>query len=263
MNYPTNRLIVLISIIASLSVFIFLFLVSRELILSITSSLQVGLMIFFLWAITREFDPDNDLSAFLPVIFSLPLILVLGIAPFLPLLFLLLILRIVNRSTGRKAGLFDSILLLLLGSVLAYQISWIFAIIVALAFYLDGSSSLPHKPHFLFSALSLLCASILIIFKLTVPVFDVSTLKIIAFTILIFVSLVLLKDRFLITSVGDNDGKLLDIRRVNAARILLIFSIFAFMFFSDTLWELWIPLWLIPVGTGLYHILLKKKLVHA
>jgi hypothetical protein len=104
-KFATNRAIAAICITVFLSM------------LAYTADPKLGLYsaisVFFAWALARELDPDHDFSAFIAVALALPFLSFPG-AGAGPMFWTLLIVRVLNRSTGVPSNPLDVGLILFL-----------------------------------------------------------------------------------------------------------------------------------------------------
>jgi hypothetical protein len=137
-NYPTNRAIALLTIGVMTAGAAFQFFAGRSLAQSGVWGMQTGLAVFLAWALCRELDPDHDLSAFVAAGMALVGSFVCGAGSLGSIFWLIVLLRIVNRTTGLKATLLDSLGVLGLGAWLAWQGNWGYLAVTALGLLLDG-----------------------------------------------------------------------------------------------------------------------------
>lgn len=105
---------------------------------SVASSLQAGLVVFFSWALCRELDPDHSGSALAAAGLALVSLLFWEGANLLLILWLLLTLRVVIRTTGLPATLLDGLGVMLLAAWQVYLGNWIPGVLTAAAFLLDA-----------------------------------------------------------------------------------------------------------------------------
>jgi len=117
---------------------------------------SAGLAVFLAWALGRELDPDHELSAFVGAGLSLAGRVLFGAPALLALAWMLVSLRLVNRSTGLPARIQDSLGLLGLGAWLTWQESWVYGLATTMAFFLDSRLFPPHPRHLGFAVLALL-----------------------------------------------------------------------------------------------------------
>ncbi|MCD4807615.1 MAG: hypothetical protein K8R13_08635 [Methanococcoides sp.] len=259
LEYPNNRLIIQLATLVTISALVFYLIITKEISTSFVYGIKAGITTFLLWAISREINPDHESVAFIPVIFTLPHVIIYGLHPIFPLTWFLLLLRLVNRSTGAKAGIIDSLAILSIGAFLTYQLSWVFGTISALGFFLDGRLSSPYRGHLIPAVLLLLYSGLALIHESTDVVMDISLLKIVAFTVMILLALPLFTNKAPIISIGDRTGERLDEQRIKATQLLAVFSVSAFMLFSTSSDGFWPLVWTIPASAGLYKVLLEIK----
>ena len=126
-KFATNRAIAAICLTIFLAMLVY------------TGDPKVGLYsaisVFFAWALARELDPDHDLSAFLAVGLALPFLAMSG-AGAGPMFWTLLIVRVLNRSTGVPSNPLDLGLILALAYGNPYLLS-----LSALALAIDARIS--------------------------------------------------------------------------------------------------------------------------
>jgi hypothetical protein len=109
--------------------------------------LRISLGVFFSWAITRELDPDAPWAAMLAIALA-SAALWFWPFPHLKLFFLvLLLLRLVNRSTGVEAKILDVLLILALTGWLLYEEQLIAGVFAALALWSNGRLPNPQPSH--------------------------------------------------------------------------------------------------------------------
>lgn len=114
--------------------------------------LRAGIAVFFGWALTRELDPEREMAAFVSAFLVILMLLLVGL-PDGPMFWLLLAMRVVNRTTGLAATWLDSLLLL----ALALGSPWLL-LLTAVFFTTDGWLSPPHHRQYLFAAISVAAA---------------------------------------------------------------------------------------------------------
>lgn len=253
LNYPTNRAIVIITLMFLSVVSGFQLFQGRDLSTAFYSGLRAGASVFFSWAFARELDPDNELSAFFAAFLGCTGFLLFP-SPLLLALFLeLLLLRIVNRSTGVPSKTSDSFAVFLLSSWISLGESWIFGLFTALVFFLDAVLPASPRQNRIFG----LAALIVSIFAFlqstgqegTFPGMRSSLFMLI--TALLFIPTVFSSRE--IKSTGDRTGLPLDPRRVQAAQLTALLS--SSLFTALRGWagvESLMPLWGAILGVSLY-----------
>lgn len=110
-HYPTNQLIL---ILAALSAVIGIF-TSGD----IMTGIKIGGTIFLTWAFGRELDPKREYGAFAGVVLAFYSFLVTFNAGFMELFFLILLLRLINSTSGDQPTLLDAGIVLALSVFLS------------------------------------------------------------------------------------------------------------------------------------------------
>ena len=113
--------------------------------------LRAGLDVFFAWALCRELDPDHSRSGFLAAALVLAGLALFG-ASTGPVFWLLLVMRVVNRTTGLSATLVDSALVLYLGVTAGW------GLVAATAFALDALLTHGRRRQWFFTAAALVAS---------------------------------------------------------------------------------------------------------
>lgn len=111
-----------------------------------SAALAGALVAFGTWAVTRELAPDDDLAAFISMLLGVIALLAMGQSSVLPVFVCLVLVRVVNRSTGKPLTSID--LLLVLGFVLwsRYALQQPFLpFVAAFAFVLDGTLAVANR----------------------------------------------------------------------------------------------------------------------
>jgi len=119
-----------------------------------------ALAVFGGWALGRELDPDDQVSAYISLVACVLIFLFIGPSAsayyFLVLFATLGLVRQVNRTTGLEARISDSLLLLALTLWVVYATANpLFALAAALSFGLDGLLSKPLRRQWVFALLSI------------------------------------------------------------------------------------------------------------
>ncbi|WP_135388591.1 hypothetical protein [Methanolobus halotolerans] len=246
-----NLLIILITSIMFLAATVYHYILAETIVIAFLNGIRAGLIIFMTWAISRELDPDHAFSAFVPVTFVLISILLFGVHPLLPMLWTLLILRTINRTTGIRAGLIDILIILSTGTVLIFNISWIYGILTGIGLLVDSRLSPPGRLSFtaglfivIISCFSLMLESI------SLPGFPFSDkLALIAVTIL-FLPVILSTSQ--VQSVGDRTGERLDPTRVRAAQAMALLIVLSLSPGDTGSWLY--GMYFILAGIGIYRL---------
>ncbi|MDD4254935.1 MAG: hypothetical protein PHP59_06105 [Methanofollis sp.] len=159
-SYQTNRIIVLLALTALLVSAAASALAGTGIVETLIRGPGAALAVFLTWALCREIDPDHDLSALLAAAMTTGALLILSIPDIPTLLWALLVIRVVNRTTGRAATTIDLIFVLLLT---LWPLSRGFlpaGPIAATAFFLDGRSKDPARHRLPFAVVALLATAV-------------------------------------------------------------------------------------------------------
>lgn len=235
----------------------------RDLSTAFYSGLRAGTSVFFAWAFARELDPDNELSAFFAAFLGCTGFLLFPFPLLLALFLELLLLRIVNRSSGVSSKTSDSFAVFLLSSWLSLGESWIFGLFTALVFFLDAVLPVPSRQNRIFGLAVLMVSTFAFLQGAgeegTFP--GMQSGLFILITALLFIPTVLSSRE--IKSTGDRTGIPLDPRRVRAAQLIALLS--SSLFTALRGWagvESLMPLWGAILGVSLYGYskMLFKKL---
>ncbi len=256
-SYPTNRAIIILMLLISTGAAAYSSLyLGVALFDALLQGFVAGIAIFFAWAISRELDPDSEYAAFLPALICIPLLIIVPEPGLLTSLFLLLLLRIVNRTTGQLAGILDSAALLLLTGWLVLGGFWVAGPAAVAAFILDGHLKDPNPRQLWFATLLIIgMFAYLSLFGSTLTALSLPAASWLLIPMLIapllFISVIIRKGRIL--SGGDQSGEPLDRGRVQAAR-LLVFSVVmvAIAILGESAASLLMPVWAALVGLGVY-----------
>jgi len=254
-NYPTNRAIALLALAVIVGGSVLQLIAGVQLVPSISWGIAAGLAVFLAWALARELDPDHDLSAFVAAGLTLIALFFFDLPGLTVLLWMIILLRIVNRTVGLPATILDSLLILGLGSWLTLQGNWVYGLMTALALLMDSQLSPPHRRHLPFADIALLVTVMLFFFgsmsresELSIPVVVTALVMAALFVPVIFASREL-------TTVSDQTSELLNPRRVQAAQgIALLTGILMAWWNGYPGLASFMPVWAAMVGISLCRL---------
>ncbi len=258
-NYKTNKAIVIITAINIVIGLLLSIINQLELPVVIIQGLSFGITFFLCWAITREIDPDNALSAFIGLIPLLFILIFLPETNIIILFWLLISLRIINRTTGLPARIADSAMLFVLSLLISYFYSPIFGFSVAAVFLFDAKLIEGQKFQLLFTFLSVFSSIILILY--INQIFEVTAFSVLQFisilAIAIFFGFIIYSTKD-VKSKGDITNIPLSLSRIRSAQFFALFSTFYFSFFDVGLIVM-IPVWCALTGVIINKIYLFFK----
>ncbi len=252
---PTNLAIMGIFVLAGAVGTIAQFLSGVGLLESVGWGLVAGFAVFMGWALSREVDPDYPWSAFVAPFLALAGVLVYGQPALLFSLWVIIVLRVLNRTTGVPAKNMDQLSVLVFSLWLAYQGFWLAGLAAAVVFVLDAVLSWPNRQQLVYAALAALGTLGLVAFRpgLESDLLDLGTLALGGISGLLFL-LVIVNSREL-RSTCDYAGSPLSPRRVQAAQgIALGIAVLTIMFYGQAGLLVSLPLWAALLGTGLYRV---------
>ncbi len=224
-KYPTNLAIIILTVTVFTGILIYAAIGGDDLWNSILRAVKIGAVVFFSWAICREIDPDHEYSALVASAFGLG-----GSLFFYPLsiagsLWLVLLSRLINRTTGLKTLPMDAVILSLLSTWLLFSGSWIYGAVTALALFADSRLK-PRNPGQVYFALgnALIICVIWILkgFDLPFTNFPPNYPFIFILTGVLFIPLLFSYRN--VTSKGDQNNELLKPARVITAQILALIT---------------------------------------
>lgn len=258
-SYPTNRAIGLLAIAVILAGTVFQVLRGVPIVQSGIWGLGAGIAVFLAWAICRELDPDNDLSAFVATGFAI-VGLIFGGLPNLGILFwLLLVVRVVNRTTGLPATLIDSLAVVGFGGWLSFREYWAFGIFTAIALFLDYQLPPANRQQNLFAGISAVIAAVAFFAGgQTAGEWSLSAGAIATGFSLLFLPVFLGSRR--VTTVADESGETLNPVRVQAGQALALSTGIATALWSGEAGLIaLLSLWAAVLGAGLYRLLIARQ----
>lgn len=255
-SYPTNWAIAALALVVAIAGTIVHLLTGAALLESVLWGIGAGFVPFLTWALGRELDPDHDLSAFV----GAGLVLITFLLPDMPslilILWLLLVLRIVNRTVGLHAKPWDSLAVLGLGAWLAWQGYWLVGLMTAVAFLLDGLLSQPLRYHLFVSGLAFVITVAIAIFRGEMAMESGPTMPVvISLVVMVGLFTIVIATTRKVEAVGDATGKVLNLRRVQAAQVLALLTGLLIAWWAGASGMMaMLPLWAAMVGVSLYRV---------
>jgi len=255
-RYPTNWAIAALALVVAIAGAIVHLLTGAALLESVLWGIGAGFLPFLTWALGRELDPDHDLSAFVGTGLVLSAFLLPDMPSLVLILWLLLVLRTVNRSVGLPAKPLDSLGVLGLGTWLAWQGYWMVGLMTAVAFLLDGLLSQPLRYHLFVSGLAFVITVAIAIFHGDMAMESGPTIPVvISSVVLVGLFAIVIATTRKVEAVGDATGEVLNPRRVQAAQVLALLTALLFAWWDGESGVVaLLPLWAAMAGVGLYRL---------
>ena len=152
-DYPSNAFILLLSGASFLGFAIAEYLSGGSAPGALAFGFRSFLSVFFAWAIGREIDPDRPLTAGLAAVGQIIVIQFIDVPSLLLSFWALFSFRVLNRTTGLKAGIVDTILAAGISAWLGYQLSWVIPAAAGVIFLADALMKEPNRRHIVPGAL--------------------------------------------------------------------------------------------------------------
>ncbi len=255
-GYPTSKLISILTLLALAILFVFQLYQDLPALQALFAAAAGALAFFFTWAFGREIDPAYDWSAFAALPFAFAAALTVGAPSLLPLLFLLLLSRAINRSSGLKPTIFDHLLLLALAAIITFDGSPAALLLYAAASFYSAISSALERIAAIFGATAALAFLANALFRQ--PGFfnldylsATSVLLIIALFFAVLIIALLTKTA---SAVDDENLAPLSSSRINMCRLLLFLYLATELISVGTAaFDSYYPLMLAYFAAALFH----------
>lgn len=263
--YKTNIAIMILTLLTGTVMGGVSLLQSGDLGLAIGAGLLYGAIVFVAWAISREIDPDHDLSAFVSVALALgaALWLMPSTIALWPLGLVILGSRMLTRVVGIRATLIDSLILVAVIGLTAYSGYIAVALAASVFFFLDAWLEESQRRQWAFGALALaIVLLVALIANQGIGLVQLSApyLVVIAGISLVFLLTILLTGQ--ITTHSDFGNRPLSLSRVRAAMLMaLAIGLFQAFAKGESGVLSTIPLWASLAGVPLYRLMIRFGLI--
>lgn len=137
-RYPTNFAILIIAALVGGGYLIYTLYAGTDLFSAISAAFSFAVGVFLTWALGREIDPEHELAAFVGLLLFIPGYLFLGAPDLIMLLAILLLVRMLNQTTGLQPKLLDILAIIALVAVLVVRGALIFGVFCSAAFLLEA-----------------------------------------------------------------------------------------------------------------------------
>jgi hypothetical protein len=219
-TYPTNRAVLILMPILFAAGAALAWLQGEAVLGGLLFGARLALAAFIAWALTREIDPDHELSAFLSLVLGTAAVIILPEANLLVAFWLMAVLRILNRTTGLPARWLDTLAVAGFSSWMLWTFDWTLGVIAGLAFILDGVLSEPLLRH-RYVGLGLILLSILrVLVGPTAAAPHILSTDLIWELVAVVIFLPLLIRSSTMKSICDATGERINPRRVQSGQIV-------------------------------------------
>ena len=254
LRYPTNLAIAGLSLGIGALAFFIQIQQDTDLLDAFSYSFNVAVTFFLSWALARELDPDRDYSAFLAAGLGLLGFFIYGPPDLLSLLLVLVSVRVINRTVGPPATVFDSLILLGLGSFLTLGGDLASGLLASGAFLLDGFLFPQNRRNLFFAGLMAIFVVvywILEAFPVKLTAVNPNGYLILGLVTVMFVPVIYSYRR--VRSVCDRSGVPLDPTRVRTGMVFALLSGWIAWILGE--WQILQPLWMAIAAVGFYYLL--------
>ena len=247
-NYLPNKLIISITIFSFIFASLIQFFILNNLLEAIFLGFILSIITFLSWALNRELYPQSEYAALASVILFIITLPWYDIFPLiiLFLLWFIIILRLINQTTGLKPSILDRFVILFLTIINSYFFSWIFLVFMAIIFLLNYKFT-KDKYDLFFILLGIILSPVLIFFQNIFYNQDTLTFLsgLLIFLLFAIFSILMWLDRD-INVIGDYSNKKVPFNRIFSAQIISVFFIFGYiLWLGDIIILLLLPLWCI------------------
>ncbi len=257
-SYPSNVVISLLAVIIWAGVFIYQVASGFYWLEGLLWGLGISISVFLGWALSREIEPGKDLPSYFAAAFTLITVFYHYPPNFIVLIWLMFILRVLNRSTGLQARWTDSAGITLLSGWLVYIGFWQFTLMGAMVFLADAFLPKKNRKQVIFAILHVVLFALAFILNERSPGFYPPSVTILISVIVIGI-LLIITTLLQVKETADDDSqhKPLDLTRVKTTRILaLLVAVLVTFWHGDAGFRWIMPLWATLAGSVLYRILL-------
>lgn len=243
LRYPPNLAVVLIAAATFVLGVPLLVLLGRHWSAAGLAALDAALGVLLAWALARELDPDLERAALVAAGFALSATWAANDPSLIALIWLLLLLRLANRSSGLPSTWLDVAGLVAVAAWLGHSLYAGFGFVAAAVLVTDGMLE-PRRRGRLAAAIVPLAVDVGLAWRVGAPVFERTPTAITAVLLIAAVFLPLVLRPEYPKSRGDHDGERLNGARVRAARgAALTLAVWVAWTLGDRGATLLAPLW--------------------
>lgn len=252
----TNRAIAIITVLVGIIAGVVQLVSGSTFIESTFWAIKAAGSVFLAWALSRELDPDYRFSAFVSSGLTLISLVFANSPSLLALIWCLLVVRILNQTTGLPATVLDAAIALGSGILLAVQSSWVYIPLTVLVFFLNWLLQPGDRRQLVFAEISLIVgAGLGLALRVPFGVIDAlgaSTVPWLAITI-VFIPVIFASGH--VKASADFTGEPLNPLRLQAAQVLVLLTAILTTLFAGIRGALsLLPLWMAFLGLAVYRI---------
>ena len=254
-RYRTNLAIMVLGLVVTITSGLFQISIGSGYLPGIVWGVSAGISCFLGWATAREIDPDYPYSAFVGAGLVVVGLYVFGLPALLFGFWVLVSLRLVNRTCGPPATWLDSLGGLGLTLILVFRDFWLVGLAMTVIFLVDALLAPGNRKQFIFAAISLLGTLFLTVLPSVSPEAALGTATWIVLGVGILLMFLVIGTSREVETVCDYTQDPLESRRVQAAQVLaLLVGILMIVVDGGPGLAASLPLWAAILGVGLFRV---------
>lgn len=205
---------------------------------------------FFSWLIAQELDPDRKLGGIIGGGLSIVAVLTLGEGNVLVLLWLLFILRLLNRTSGSRHKLGDNVLLIVIAYWLGKDGYWLYPVLTGTAYIIESQIKGGYYRSLYLGGLAFAVTAMA---DTTAKAHSLSMIYIYLMAICFILFLPEIRMASITEAKGDKDGKRIIPQRLQVAQGVFLMIGFAVPWVhGDSQAAALTPAWMAGIGVGVY-----------
>lgn len=212
--------------------------------------LNTAASFFFAWLIAQELDPDRKLGGLIGGGLSIVVTLTLGEGNMLVLLWLLFILRLLNRTSGSRHKIGDNALILFIAYWLGRDGFWLYPVLTGTVYIVESQI---RGGYYRSLYLGGLAFAITAMADTSMKSHDLSLIYLYMMGICFVLFLPEIRLAAVTQAVGDQDGKRISPQRLQAAQAAFLLIGFVILWLAgDSQALAFAPAWMAGIGVGVY-----------
>lgn len=253
---PTNLTIAIITLMVGIVAGVVHLATGNALIDSAFWAVNAAGGVFLAWAFSREIDPDHKFSAFVSTGLAIISLLLVNPPGLLAPVWYLVIVRILNQTTGLRATVIDATIALGLAVWLAFQFSWIYVPFSTFVFFLNWLLQREDLRQLIFAGISVIVAVVLgLAFQIPFVVLDPLGAGAIPWLPITIVFIPVIFASREVEATCDYTGEPLNPLRLQAAQVVALLTAILISLFTGIEGALsLLPLWMAFLGVAVYRI---------
>lgn len=253
-RYPTNLAILLASVAAGIVAGLVAIISGESTGAALIAGIVCAASVFVAWALARELDPDHNRSAFLAAGTAFTASFFVEMPNFFALFAVVMLLRVVNRTVGPPAKLFDTLGVLVIAGIVIFTGTWMFGIVAVAALVMDSILQNPHRRHLIAAGVVvLMIAARFVLLDVDEPQ-ALSTMMMVielAVTALFIVAMFSMRE---VHTTSDANDERLAVHRVQAGMGIGLMAVLVMLWNGNAGMIAMAPLWTALFSVAVYRL---------